>query len=453
MEVNSKNRLNKSVLYTFGFADFGFHLMVSMETMFFAAFLTDYAKFPLIVAGIILNITSIIDIIAAPTAGVILEKSNFKFGGKYRSWILLAPPIVAIFYILQFTKIGSSNMAALIICTGFVISHLVWNAMSSAHISLLGKITNIPDERTMLSANRVQWQSLATLLFSYMAMPLVTFIGLKTTPVLGYTYAVAVFATVMVIAYWYVYYLTRGKDPYDNNSKVGQETSTIDMIKLVIKNPPLLCLLVAECFKNTFYLLLLGFAFYYFKYVLNNIAFLPVYLLVTNIASLFGSILGGKIAIKLGKKKTYIYGILALVLCLVMAKFMGTTSWMFTIIISAGIFFLRISTTVTTALYSDTVVYGEYKTKINTRGFIMSLVGLPIKVGVFIRSFILTTGLAAIGFVADGAVTDKVVNGISNFMTLLPALIALLCVVILFVGFKINESNVISMQEEISKRS
>ena len=66
MKNNSEietQKLSKRQLYTFGVGDFGFNAMISMETMFFAAFLTDYAKFPLALAGIIMTITSCADTI------------------------------------------------------------------------------------------------------------------------------------------------------------------------------------------------------------------------------------------------------------------------------------------------------------------------------------------------------------------------------------------------------
>ena len=47
-------RLNKSLLYTFGVGDLFFTLMINMELYFFPAFLTDYAQFSLGIVGQIL---------------------------------------------------------------------------------------------------------------------------------------------------------------------------------------------------------------------------------------------------------------------------------------------------------------------------------------------------------------------------------------------------------------
>ncbi len=78
-------RLNRSVLYTFGVGDLCFSLMISMEVYFFAAFLTDFAQFSLTRFHQILSVTSLADIICALVAGIILQKVTLKFGGKYRS--------------------------------------------------------------------------------------------------------------------------------------------------------------------------------------------------------------------------------------------------------------------------------------------------------------------------------------------------------------------------------
>ena len=121
--------LKKSLLYTYGIADFAFVLMVNMEVYYFSAFLTDYARFPLGTVGWILFTTSFFDIGCALAAGIILQKVTLKFGGKYRSWFLVGPPAVAVLFLLQFTKFGNDTLAAVIIVTGFSNLRLAMNRL------------------------------------------------------------------------------------------------------------------------------------------------------------------------------------------------------------------------------------------------------------------------------------------------------------------------------------
>ncbi len=164
-------RLKKSLLYTYGVADFCFALMINMELYIFTAFLTDYARFSLDIARKILWLTGVVDIVCALAGGAILQKVSLKYGGKYRSWFLIGPPLLAPLFILQFTKIGSDVTAAWIIMFGFITSHLLFNVVFSANGAMLGRLSRLPEERTILSTSRAQGMSAAGLVFSATAMP------------------------------------------------------------------------------------------------------------------------------------------------------------------------------------------------------------------------------------------------------------------------------------------
>ena len=180
-------KLGKPVLYTFGTGDLFFTLMVNMEIIYFAIFLTDVAQFSLITSNIILYITGTADIVCALVAGFILQKVTLKFGGKYRSWLLVGPPIVAPLFVLQFSKIGSEFTAAVILTLGFVASHFLFNIVFAATGSMVGTLSQIPDERTILSTSRAQGMSAAGLIFAVTALPMITYFGLRTNETMGYT--------------------------------------------------------------------------------------------------------------------------------------------------------------------------------------------------------------------------------------------------------------------------
>jgi GPH family glycoside/pentoside/hexuronide:cation symporter len=104
-----------------------------------------------------------------------------------------------------------------------------------------------------------------------------------------------------------------------------------------------------------------------------------------------------------------------------------------------------------TALFADTVVYGEWKTGKNIQAFTMSLLMLPVKFGLLIRSGIINLGLMSIGF-AVGKSTPEVVSGISSIMIYSPAIASVLAGVIFYFGYRIEDKDVIKMQDEIAAR-
>jgi Na+/melibiose symporter-like transporter len=446
-------KLRKSLLYTYGVADMFFLLMVDLELFYFAVFLTDYARFPMAITGIVLWITGAIDIACAIIAGVILQKVTLRFGGKYRSWFLIGPPFFAALFLLQFSKLGRDSFAAAIIIVGFLTSHLLWNIVFTASGAMVGRLSRVPDEVTILSTSRVQGMSAGGLIFSVTGLPMVLFFGSFTDDVSGFALAAGVYAIFMILGYWYIYKITAGKDPYDEDSADATQNesgqSIREMIGLVFRNPPLLVLSVAETFRNANYAIGMAFAIYYFKYVIQDLPFMSVFLLVTAIAALLGSCAATFIGIRFGKRNSYWVFLILSALGLVAAKFLGNTAWRFTFICSLAGFFAVIASSMSTGLYSDTVIYGEWKTGKNLRAFTMALANFPIKLSILIRSATVTVGLTAIGFVANEAPSPGVVNGITNIMTLIPAAACMLAAAFFYLGYKIEDTHVAKMQDEI----
>jgi Na+/melibiose symporter-like transporter len=430
--------------------------MINMEMYFFAAFLTDYAQFSLIIVGQILGVTSLIDMVCALAGGAILQKTTLKYGGKYRSWFLLGPPIIAPLFILQFTKIGSDWTAALIVMEGFILSHLLFNVVFSANGAMLGRLSPLPDERTILSASRAQGMAAAGLIFSATAMPMIVFFGAHTHKITGFTITAGVYAFLMVLGYWYLYKITAGRDPYDeitvDASKNVSSLSLKQIVSLVFRNPPLLRLILSQVFLNTSYIMITTMAAYYFRYVAGNPAFLSVFILAISIARFLGTFVARWIGVRYGKRKSY-YVFAALAAAgYASARFVNESIWVYTLIFCISTLLAAIASSMTTALFADTVVYGEWKTGENIRAFTMALLNFPIKVGVLIRSAVLTMGLMAIGFVANATPTPRVAEGIYSIMTLSPAAGYAIAAVIFYFGYRIDDKQVVEMQKEIEAK-
>ncbi len=449
-------RLKKTLLYTYGVADLCFTLMMNMESYIFTAFLTDYAQFSLDIAQKILWLTGTIDIVCALAGGAILQKVTLKYGGKYRSWFLVGPPILAPLFILQFTKIGSDVTAAWIIMFGFITSHLLFNVVFSANGAMLSRLSRLPEERTILSASRAQGLSAAGLIFSFSAIPLIAFFTAHTDKIVGVSMTTGVYAVIMILGYWYLYRLTAGKDPYDEmpaeSSRKISGQSLKEIIGLVFKNPPLLFLILSQIFLNSSHFIITSLAIYYLTYVAGNVAFLSVFILAISIARLLGSFAARWIGVRIGKRHSYwIFSALAAG-GFALARLFNEGLWVFTLIVCSSIILISVASSMSTALYADTVVYGEWKTGRSIRAFTMALLNFPIKVGVLIRSTIVTTGLMAIGFVANSTPTPHVVEGIRTIMTLAPAAGFLLAAMIFYFGYRIDDAHVLKMQEEIAAR-
>ena len=81
---------------------------------------------------------------------------------------------------------------------------------------------------------------------------------------------------------------------------------------------------------------------------------------------------------------------------------------LFIVCMCVAFFFGSMIGTVVTAMTTDTVIYTMWKDGKNARGFIMSMLNIPIKFGSMIKSVILPVGLSAIGYTAGQAASASV---------------------------------------------
>jgi sugar (glycoside-pentoside-hexuronide) transporter len=448
--------LKKSAINLYGLPSFGFQTLVNIEVMFFAAFLTDFAKIPLALVSLVLLATSIVDILAVPTAGVILEKSNMKWG-KYRSWLLVGPPVAALFYILQFSQLGgSAETTALIIFVGFAISHLVWNTFYAAHISMNNALTTVREERITMAGNRGMFNAAGALVFSYFGVKAIAAIGAGVgNPVLGYTYMAAITGVVMIVCNLIYFVIT--KDYAQNGTemaagKPADKMSVGEMLKQIIINPPLIGLMLVELGRYLGRFVIFGMAFYYFKYVINDLPGLALFMTGLTIVNFFAAMIAAPIAKRLGEKTTYMIALSLLIVGLLIVWFMPLQATAFKIIMFVAYIGYGLPDSLGVAMYSATVDYGEWKTGKNARGFIMSLISFPIKVSVFVRSVIISAVLASVSYVADMAVTPELVQGIKNGFALYPAIIMVIGLLLMFKLYSLTPKKMAEISQDLTSK-
>lgn len=453
MVANGKS-LKKSVINLYGLPSFGFQLFVNMEVFFFAAFLTDYAKIPVAMAGLVLMVTSIFDIIWVPVAGVILEKSGMRWG-RYRSWLLIGPPLAALFFTLQFAKIGDPLTNAILVSIGFIVSHLIWNIFYAGHIAMNNSMTTVREERISMASNRGMFNAIGAIAFSMAGAKTIELLG-GGNQALGCTLTVAVSGVVMILCYWYLFFITKD---YAYHPKANAQTESRDkmgigeMLKQIVINPPLIGLMLAELGRYLGRFVIFGLAFYYFKYVVDNLAVIAVFFTGLNVVCFFGAMATAPIAKKIGERNTYFIAQLLfigglLVVWMLPMNYISFMAVMFVAYLGYGI-----PDALGVAMYSATVDYGEWKTGKNARGFIMSLISFPIKTAIFIRSVVITGILVSAGYVADMAPTPELLSGIKNGISLIPALFIGVGLLVFLILYRITPEKQLEMQQEVQARA
>lgn len=448
-------KINSSIRRFFGVSEIGFSFMATMETSFFIIFLTDVAKLPLAMVAIITGFSGIADAVTAVLAGAIIDKTNFK-KGKYRPWLVYCPPVVVLFFILMFTRIGSDTTAMILCSLGYIVSHGVWNIAWTANRAMIGALSDVPEERAFLSGRIAAGSSGGKIVASYLVPVLTTFfLGLFTAvgSTLGYTVTAAIAALSFTLTYFIHYQITKGYDLPEEITSSGKKKSVtlMDMLRAIVTNPQLLALLISDALRLIGFYMVAACAAYYTKIVLEDPSITSILLVLFNAGTLVGSLMSKRIVAKLGTKKATLLGTGGFAAFMILLYFIPTNHTVIFILLFAAQVIFGVAYGLTTSMYSMCGTQSEYKTGKDVKGVTMACSSLAIKIAIALRGIVISSTLAAISYNPDGAITPDAKGGIKLVFLIIPAVFSLVSI-IGFLFFKIKDEDILRMEKEIAAK-
>ena len=460
MSNNSKKPLSKALKLFYGVGDCGFTLMSNVESYFFNFFLTNLASFDLGIVTAITTISSTVDACLSWIYGAILNSIKPKKWGRYRSWLVLLPWIVPFLYAFQFIKIGNGIVSAVIVTVAAIASHVVWNFPYVANVSMISVAGATPDDRAQLSSTRAAWANFSKIIFSYVGVPLASVFAGIVGETNQYGAVAFVLAWVMVVLYFAHFKMFDGyeevsTEDVQETKKDTTKTSGMDLVRALLQNPPLIALMIADLSKWAFNFIVSGIAMYYFTYVAKDAGLLTTYILISNIFCVVGSYLAKSVAKKFSTRTGTIGTFILMAAVMIAANFLYTNVWLVVFLMSLAQLGYGIAYACTPALYSDTIIYSEWKTGKNATGWISGLQNVPLKVGVMLRGISISACLAIAHFTPGmdaSQATVELQKGICLGFMIIPACALLQSAVILLFGFKITREKVEQYRAEIDAR-
>ncbi|MGB9859651.1 MAG: MFS transporter [Moorellaceae bacterium] len=443
-------KLKGSIITLFCLGEIGMVLMNGMGLNFFTYFLTDVALVSAALVGTIMLVGRIVDAVSVPVVGVLVEKVEMRWG-KYRSWLVVAPFLAAICFILMFSNPGlGAGSKVLFYGVLYILSSVFLNIPYTAQSALIPVMATDLEDRTRLSGRRIQMLSLGQIIGGVVTVPLLLWLG-GGSEARGFLPAIIVFAVLHVLGYQLMAAVSK---PYVVGQRVetGETVVTLgDIVRQVFANPPLLVFGLTEFFKNCTWPIIFAIGPYYFKYVANNMAMLTIFLTGTTVAKLVGAVIGEALARKMSKKTVYVVGMVVMALTLVGARAFAGNAGLFTLFVSLAFAGEYISHAVNFAIYADTTVYSEWKTGKRANAIIMSVFPLTLRISQAVAGALTGYALAMIGYAGGAQVGAEMGLRISSVGTLVPALFALLAaVVMLFYNF--TEDKVLALEKEIKEK-
>ena len=418
METNLKRKIpfGKKIGYSFGGATDT--LAYDFVALFLMFFMTDMAGINPAVAGTIISLGVVWDVITDPIIGALSDKTNTRFGKK-RTWLLIAIPAILVSYCLLFTDFGLSGSAQ---TAYFVIMSMAfWTAytcFSVPYYSMGASMTMDNDERTKIRMLGMVIQYVGIFFSNVAPTMLVTVLLARGMDDYAAWHTTAWVAAILCVATLVVVFVSTKGIELDIETK--QEEKRANFLKEAIealKIKPYLILVVMNIFYRVGYCLVITLMTYY---ILYSCGLSTGQMSVATFVISFGGIVVVSVLMKFVGKfdKIRIFVVLNIITgaAMIIAHFLNIASLGALIVLF--IFYLLGSAcywSMNMPMMYDTIEVDEFQSGYRKEGTMFSLYLCIQKIGYAIAASVVGQVLAATGYddTLGAANPEPVLNAIS----------------------------------------
>ena len=397
----------------YGLGDMSSSMFWKIFTTYLPFFYTTVFGLTLVDATFLMLITRIWDAVSDPLMGIIADRTETKWG-KYRPYLLWISIPFALAGILLFTTPEMSYTAKHIWAyVTYILMMTVYTAINVPYGAMLGVMTADSNEKTVFSSFRMFFAYAGSFIVLAGWEPLCKMfnnmqgIESNANDPASWQYAMIVVGICCVILFLMTFLLTR-----ETVKSIKKESSMGSDLKTLLKNSPWWILLGGVLFFNLFSAARYTAGPFFFASVIGEDAQLQLFSMeflfyaglffaVGEVSNMLGVAMTPYVASKLGKKSTFTYSLILMIILSCVFFFVPITSGGYWIMIVLQILInilTGIGSPLVWSMYSDVADYAEHKFKTASTGLIFSSSSMAQKFGGAIGGAAVTAILAAVGF-------------------------------------------------------
>lgn len=450
----NEKRLPEKKVIAFAFSMFGASIFYSLVNSYFNYYVTDIAGVDSATLGTANFIIKLLMVVLVVVFGALVQNGSSKRFGKYRKWLVVATPILTIATILTFTKIeGSDIFMALWYCIMYALASGFHSLAGNAQLALMREMGKTDEDQRRLSTRRSLFQDISKILFSASFIPLLTLIGNGEQNATGYFWTTVIIAAIAFFGYVALFKVSKEYDIYTEETKIkATKLSASEMASAILRNPPLIILLILETIKFTAYMVFISSFAYYFQYILQDFTAITLTTTIASVVSVVASFFAQPIIKYIGRKSAGVVSLAFYTAGALIPRFLAPNIVVFIIGFCLIYFGMSLQTCAGVLMFSDTATYYENKTGKNATGFIMGLYTFPVQLGLALSSGILNWSLAGIGYEAGIELSASQIVGMENIILLIPGIMFLVSTILALV-YPLSEKKMKQIETELAQKS
>lgn len=401
----------------YGIGDYAICLYWSGVSLYLLYFYTDVVGITPQMAGLIYAIGIAWDAITDPFMGYMAERTRTKMG-SYRPYIYYGSiPLALSFVVLLWVPPFEGILLLSFLIVVNLIHRTCFTIVSVPYSSLTARITDDSDERTKLTTARMLAASFGTFSISALAFPIVLYFG-GGEEALGFVYLGLIAGLVAVIILSITVYFVEERSFEFTKAELPNFSK---VFKSVSNNYPFWIVFSAILILISTYLMFNNNLIYFSKYALGFHEYQGLILGVLSGTNLLAIPIWAFLAIKIGKKNTWMTSMAFLFVGFLIFYFYPISELNELLYILGFIGFANGATGVLFwSMLPDTIEYGEWRTGIRTESSLYGFMTFAQKGAIAIAIAILGTVLTKIGFEPNKEQTAQTLSDLKSLMSIIP---------------------------------
>ena len=411
------NSLTNKIRIGYGIGDYAICLYWSGVSLYLLYFYTDVVGITPQMAGLIYAIGIAWDAITDPFMGYMAERTRTKMG-SYRPYIYYGSiPLALSFVVLLWVPPFEGILLLSFLIVVNLIHRTCFTIVSVPYSSLTARITDDSDERTKLTTARMLAASFGTFSISALAFPIVLYFG-GGEEALGFVYLGLIAGLVAVIILSITVYFVEERSFEFTKAELPNFSK---VFKSVSNNYPFWIVFSAILILISTYLMFNNNLIYFSKYALGFHEYQGLILGVLSGTNLLAIPIWAFLAIKIGKKNTWMTSMAFLFVGFLIFYFYPISELNELLYILGFIGFANGATGVLFwSMLPDTIEYGEWRTGIRTESSLYGFMTFAQKGAIAIAIAILGTVLTKIGFEPNKEQTAQTLSDLKSLMSIIP---------------------------------
>ncbi|MCQ6275663.1 MFS transporter [Bacillus sp. V3B] len=452
---NEKNVRPFGIRDKFGYllGDFGNDFSFILVSAFLMVFYTDVFGISAAQVGTLFLVARLWDSVTDVFWGRFIDSRKQTKIGKFKPWIFRMSIPLVISSALMFVQIpGMSNGFYLAYAyVTYILWGMLYTSVNIPYGSMASVISGDAVDRTALSTWRTMGAMLASLIINVLG-PLLIFVDNQIDPNRMLMTAI-VFSILAFACYMGCVRLSTERIKLQEKQE-GEKGDLGATAKGLVKNKPLITILIASLLFMMNMLLIGAINIYLFKDYFGNTTALSIIGFIQTAAVFVAIPLLKPLVARFGKKEVASGGMLLASTFYFILYFMSNVSVTLFLVFSAiAMFGFGFFNLVVWAFVTDVIDYHEYLTGLREDGTVYAVYSFARKVGQALAGGLGGFAIAAVGYQAgiDTQQPQEVLNGIYTLATLIPAIIYLVIFLILVFLYPLNKKRVSQLASDISE--